>query len=75
MDHVFEIAVAVLNSVVDSIKPTPSRTGGEGPVRGEEVQITITFTKPIVLPAGHGRNRRSRRRHHRPTDSAGSWTT
>jgi hypothetical protein len=43
----------VLNSVVDGINPTPSRTGGEGPVRGEEVQITITFTKPIVLPAGH----------------------
>jgi hypothetical protein len=44
---------AVLNSVVDGIQPTPSRTGGEGPVQGEEVQITITFTKPIVLPAGH----------------------
>lgn len=43
----------VLNSVVDGINPTPSRTGGEGPVSGEEVQITIKFTKPILLPAGH----------------------
>ena len=43
----------VLNSVVDGINPTPSRTGGEGPVTGEEVQITIKFKKPIILPAGH----------------------
>src|SRR6266536_2457768 len=38
---------AVQNTVVDGINPTPSQTGGEGPARGEEVQITITFTKPI----------------------------
>jgi hypothetical protein len=44
---------AVQNTVVDGINPTPSRTGGEGPARGEEVQITIKFTKPIILPAGH----------------------
>jgi len=44
---------AVQNTVVDGINPTPSKTGGEGPARGEEVQITITFTKPILLPAGH----------------------
>ena len=43
----------VQNTVVDGINPTPSKTGGEGPARGEEVQITITFTKPILLPAGH----------------------
>ena len=42
----------VSNTVVNGINPTPSRTGGEGPASGEEVQITITFTKPIVLPAG-----------------------
>ncbi len=28
-------------------------TGGEGPFTGEEVEITITFTTPIILPAGH----------------------
>ena len=44
---------AVQNTVVDGINPTPSKTGGEGPASGEEVQITITFTKPILLPAGH----------------------
>jgi len=44
---------AVQNTVVDGINPTPSKTGGEGPARGQEVQITITFTKPILLPAGH----------------------
>ncbi len=42
---------AVQNTVVDGINPTPSKTGGEGPARGQEVQITITFTKPILLPA------------------------
>lgn len=30
-----------------------STTHGDGPATGEEVQITITFIKPIVLPAGH----------------------
>jgi hypothetical protein len=44
---------AVQNTVVDGINPTPSKTGGEGPASGQEVQITITFTKPILLPAGH----------------------
>jgi hypothetical protein len=43
---------SVLKSVVNGINPTPSKTGGEGSASGEEVQITITFTKPIVLPAG-----------------------
>ena len=43
---------SVLNTVVNGINPTPSRTGGEGPTSGQEVQITITFTKPILLPAG-----------------------
>ena len=44
---------SVANTVVNGINPTPSTTGGEGPASGEEVQITITFTQPIVLPAGH----------------------
>jgi hypothetical protein len=42
----------VANTVVNGINPTPSRTNGEGPASGEEVQIMITFAKPIVLPAG-----------------------
>ena len=28
-------------------------TRGEGPATGDVVQITITFTSPILLPAGH----------------------
>ena len=43
---------SVSTTVVNGINPTPSKTGGEGSASGEEVQITITFTKPIVLPAG-----------------------
>jgi hypothetical protein len=43
---------SVSTTVVNGINPTPSRTGGEGSASGQEVQITITFTKPIVLPAG-----------------------
>src|SRR5262249_18234431 len=38
------------NTVVNGISV---KTGGEGPRSGEEVEITITFTSPIVLPAGH----------------------
>jgi hypothetical protein len=44
----------VANSVVDSInKANTQHTGGEGPKTGEEVAITIHFTTPIILPAGH----------------------
>ena len=46
-------AVPVANTVVNGINPNPSRTNGEGPAIGDQVQITITFKKPIVLPAGH----------------------
>jgi len=38
------------NTVVNGISV---KTGGEGPMSGEEVAITITFTNPIILPAGH----------------------
>lgn len=42
------------NSVLNGIHPKPSQTtGGEGPVTGQEVSITATFTTPITLPAGH----------------------
>jgi len=36
--------------VIDGINQQPN---GEGSVSGEVVQITITFTPPIVLPADH----------------------
>jgi hypothetical protein len=43
-----------LNSVVNKIFPSPNQfTGGEGPVTGEEVTITVTFNPPILLPADH----------------------
>ena len=45
--------VSVANTVVNGINPNPSRTNGEGPATGDQVQITITFKQPIVLPAGH----------------------
>ncbi|HET7372872.1 MAG TPA: hypothetical protein VFJ20_05780, partial [Gemmatimonadaceae bacterium] len=45
---------SVANTVVNGINPIPlNRTFGEGAASGEEVQITITFDTPIVLPAGH----------------------
>ena len=51
---------SVSNTVVNGINPfivngksDANRTGGEGTASGEEVQITIAFTKPIVLPPGH----------------------
>jgi hypothetical protein len=42
------------NSVVHGINAgqTPF-TGGEGAVTGEEVSITVSFSPPIALPAGH----------------------
>ncbi len=45
--------ISVGNTVVNGINPNPSRTNGEGPAIGDQVQITVTFTQPIVLPAGH----------------------
>ena len=45
---------SVLNTVVDGINKAPNNvTHGEGPGSGEPVQITITFTPPILLPADH----------------------
>ena len=44
----------VANSVVTGVNPKPTNvTHGEGPATGEEVEIAITFTPPILLPAGH----------------------
>jgi hypothetical protein len=46
----FEVA----NSVVTGIKKKPDQTThGDGAARGQEVEIAITFTPPILLPAGH----------------------
>lgn len=45
---------AAANSVVNGINPIPNQTtGGEGPVSGEEVLFSVTFTPPFTLPAGH----------------------
>jgi hypothetical protein len=42
------------NSVLDGIHPSPAQhTGGEGPVSGQEVQISVTLARPFYLPAGH----------------------
>ena len=48
--HVVSANFMVANTVVNNISV---KAGGEGPRSGEEVEITITFTNPIVLPAGH----------------------
>ena len=45
---------SVANTVVNGIHKGPIvATNGEGPATGEEVEISITFHEPIVLPAGH----------------------
>ena len=41
------------NTVVNDIKVATAPPGGEGSTAGEQVEITITFTSPIILPAGH----------------------
>ena len=44
----------VANSVLNGINPIPNQTtGGEGPVTGQEVQFTVTFTTPFILGADH----------------------
>ena len=49
-----EKSFKVLNTVVNKINPAPNQfTGGEGPATGGEVEIDITFTPPIFLPADH----------------------
>jgi len=45
---------SAMNSVVNGIHPAPNQfTGGEGPVTGVEVTITVTFDPPILLPDDH----------------------
>jgi hypothetical protein len=44
----------VQNTVVNGINKIPDNTThGEGSTTGQEVAITIYFTTPIILPAGH----------------------
>ena len=40
------------NTVVSNLKVATAPPGGEGSTAGEEVEITITFANPIILPAG-----------------------
>jgi hypothetical protein len=45
---------AVQKTVVTGIAKKPNQTThGDGPATGEEVQISMIFTPPILLPAGH----------------------
>ena len=45
---------SVANTVVDGIDKFPnSTTRGEGQASGEEVEIDITFTPPVILAADH----------------------
>ncbi len=45
---------SVANTVVTGINKKPNQTThGEGPATGEEVEITITFNPPILLPPDH----------------------
>jgi len=51
---VLNSSFSVLNTVVTGIHKVPNQlTGGEGPATGQEVQFTVTFTPPIILPADH----------------------
>jgi hypothetical protein len=44
---------SVANTVVNGINSSPNQfTGGDGPMTGEEVTFTITFTTPFLLPGG-----------------------
>lgn len=51
---VLNASFTVANTVVNGINKLPNvTTNGEGPATGEEVELTITFTSPIILPSGH----------------------
>ena len=46
--------VAVANSVIDGIHPSPEQhTGGDGAVAGPDIEFHVVFTEPVDLPAGH----------------------
>jgi hypothetical protein len=51
---VLNASFTAANSVVNGINPLPNQfTGGEGAVRGTEVQFNITFNTPFVLGPDH----------------------
>jgi hypothetical protein len=44
----------VSNSVVNGINPKPNQTtGGDGAATGQEIECSVTFTTPFLLPADH----------------------
>ena len=46
--------VAIANSVIDGINPSPAQhTGGDGAVAGQAIEFNVVFTEPIDLAAGH----------------------
>lgn len=52
--NLLNASFTVLKTVVNGINKKPlSTTQGEPSATGQEVEIAITFTSPIVLPAGH----------------------
>lgn len=46
----FLVANSIVNGINKSLTPA---TSGEGPVTGEEVTFSVTFTTPFVLDPGH----------------------
>jgi hypothetical protein len=51
---VLSSSFSAANSVINGIHPIPGQfTGGEGPVRGMEVQFNISFNTPFVLGKDH----------------------
>ena len=52
---VLSASFTALNSVTPGgIHPAPNfQTGGNGPATGEEVEFSVTFATPFVLPADH----------------------
>jgi len=52
---VISASFTAANSVLNGIRALPANvtTHGEGPVTGQEIQLAVTFTKPLLLPADH----------------------
>lgn len=55
-NHTLRFSTALLNPTFTALKTVVNSVSvaqGEPAVTGAEVEITVTFTSPIVLPAGH----------------------
>jgi hypothetical protein len=50
---VLNASFSVGNTVVNNLNLPSVPPGGEGPTMGEELEISITFKTPIILPPGH----------------------